>query len=201
MYYLQNKIICKIAVHQTWNVIFEECRNPIKVQAQKSHPSSDQNNRRARETKLLHRQSMSSRFSTPEACRRSQGALHFVIPFHVLGRMQIPRSMTARDRPRSGFKFKFPTARIPAPVTGRLTFPRRSLRSIHLSPFSGDAVRIPVFFQEKEREKNDTGRSTITARERRDDDLYRKCCHREIWNRRLGHGSQLSTMSYRWTHT
>ena len=147
------------------------------MQAQKSHPSSDQNNRRARETKFLHRRSISSRFSTPEACRRSQGALHFVIPFHVLGRMQIPGSVTARDRPRSGFKFKFPTAKLPAPVTGRLTFPRRSLRSIHLSPFLG-SENTCFLSRERERKKiirgGEGGKKHNTAREGREDDLYRK---------------------------
>jgi len=163
------------------------------VQAQKSHPSSDQNNRRARETKLLHRRSMSSRFSTSEACRRSQGALHFVIPFHVLGRMQIPGSVTARDRPRSGFKFKFPTAKIPAPVTGRLTFPRRSLRSIHLSPFL--KWEYLFSFKRKREEKKWYGEKHNNSPEReREDDIGSR--HWEIRNRRSGHES-LSTMSYR----
>jgi len=117
------------------NAIFEECKNPIEDASTKVS-LLDQNNRRAHETK--HRRSRCPRDSAHRQARcRSQGVLHFVILFHVLGHMQISGSVTARDRPRSGFKFKFLTARVPAPVTG-LTFPRCSLRLVHLSPLSND---------------------------------------------------------------
>lgn len=89
--------------------------------------------------------------------------------------MQILGSVTARDRPRSGFKFKFPTARVPAPVTG-LTFPRRSLRPVHLSPLSGRRGYLFSFERKTERErerKEDTRRSVITDDPRGRGNLYR----------------------------
>jgi len=66
------------------NAIFEECKNPIEGASTKAS-LFDRNNRRAHETKLLHRRSRCPRDSAHrQARRRSQGVLHFVIPFMCL---------------------------------------------------------------------------------------------------------------------
>lgn len=121
------------------------------MRAQKSHPSSIRITVVHARQSSWHRQSRSSEIQHTEACCRSQGAHHFVIPFHVLGRMQIPGSVTARDRPRSGFKFKFPSEGTRARYRSYLS---ASLRPVHLSPLSaGEDTCFPL----KERGKKKKG--------------------------------------------
>lgn len=88
-----------------------------------------------------------------EVCRHfTKGAL-LRHPFSRAGHMQISGSVTARDRPRSGFKFKFSAARVSAPVAG-LTFLHHSHKLVHLSPILGSGVYLSSSARnEKKRQK------------------------------------------------